>query len=107
MFTTTRSSTPNSLRWMRRIMTMLLIVSNFASVMLADAAPAQQDSQPSFPIRAAFYYPWFPETWGHGTNYAPTLGRYNSSDPAVIRAHIDAMQYGKIAAGIASWWLSR
>src|SRR4051794_9972732 len=35
------------------------------------------DVQPSFPIRAAFYYPWFPETWGPSTdrytNYHPSL----------------------------------
>jgi hypothetical protein len=26
--------------------------------------PGGGDVQPSLPIRAAFYYPWFPETWG-------------------------------------------
>jgi hypothetical protein len=93
---------------MRRIMTMLLIVSNFASVMLADAAPAQQDSQPSFPIRAAFYYPWFPEAWNQQgfnpfTNYNPSLGFYDASQNTT-RQHIAAMQYGGIQAGIASWW---
>jgi hypothetical protein len=66
------------------------------------------DVQPQFPIRAAFYYPWFPETWGSSsnpfTNYHPSLGLYNSSDPAVIANHIRAMQYGGIQAGIASWW---
>ena len=108
MFTITRSSTPQSLRWMRRIMTMLLIVSNFASVMMADAAPAQQDPQPSFPIRAVFYYPWFPEAWNQQgfnpfTNYNPSLGFYDAS-LAVTRQHIAAMQYGGIQAGIASWW---
>ena len=108
MFTTTRSSTSNSLRWMRRIMTMLLIVSNFATVMWADAAPALQDPQPSFPIRAAFYYPWFPEAWNQQgfnpfTNYNPSLGFYDASQ-TVTKQHIAAMQYGGIQAGIASWW---
>jgi len=108
MFTTTRSSTPQALRWMRRLMTMLLIISNFATVMMADAAPAQQDSQPSFPIRAAFYYPWFPEAWNQQgfnpfTNYNPSLGFYDASQ-TVTRQHIAAMQYGGIQAGIASWW---
>jgi hypothetical protein len=61
------------------------------------------------PIRAAFYYPWFPEAWDQGgaypfTNYTPSLGIYDQGDPAVIRNHLDAMQYGKIEAGIASWW---
>lgn len=55
-------------------------------------------------VRAAFYYPWFPETENWATHYHPTLGQYNSSDPAVIDAHIRQMQYGRIQAGIASWW---
>jgi acid phosphatase type 7 len=108
MSTTTRSSMQKTLRWMRRVMTVVLIVSNFATVMLAGAAPAAQDSQPSFPIRAAFYYPWFPEAWNQQgfnpfTNYNPSLGFYDASQ-AVTRQHIAAMQYGGIQAGIASWW---
>ena len=66
------------------------------------------DLQPSLPIRAAFYYPWFPETWGPSsdrfTNYHPSLGWYDSSDVGVVSQHIAAMQYGGIQAGISSWW---
>ena len=66
------------------------------------------DVQPSLPIRAAFYYPWFPETWGPSsnpfTNYHPSLGWYDSSDVGVVSQHIAAMQYGGIQAGISSWW---
>jgi hypothetical protein len=63
----------------------------------------------TFPIRAAFYYPWFPQSWMQkGMNpfshYRPTLGYYSGDDPAVIQHQIAAMQYGKIQAGIASWW---
>lgn len=69
---------------------------------------AYADKQPSFPIRAAFYYPWFPETWGNlsapFTNYHPTLGYYDSSSSSVIHTHIQEMQYAGIDAGIASWW---
>jgi hypothetical protein len=54
--------------------------------------------------RAAFYYPWFPETWGSGTNYHPTLGMYDSGSPSVIQRHLRAMEYGGIGVGIASWW---
>ena len=108
MFTTTRISLHTSLRWLRRAMTMILILSNFATTMLADAAPVQVDTQPSFPIRAAFYYPWFPEAWNQQgfnpfTNYNPSLGFYDASQ-AVTKQHIAAMQYGGIQAGIASWW---
>ncbi|MEK6275742.1 MAG: metallophosphoesterase, partial [Actinomycetota bacterium] len=67
------------------------------------------DLQPSFPIRAAFYYPWFPEAWTqHGiypyTRYNPSLGFYNSSVEAVIRRHVQALEYGKLDVGIVSWW---
>lgn len=67
------------------------------------------DIQPSFPIHASFYYPWFPEAWNQQgfnpfTNYTPSLGFYNGSDTAVVGAQIAAMQYGGQQAGIASWW---
>src|SRR4029077_11497138 len=62
----------------------------------AIAAPA--------PIRAAFVYPWFPETWSAGSNFHPALGQYDSSNPTVIAAQIEAMKWGGIQAGIASWW---
>ena len=67
------------------------------------------DLQPSFPVRAAFYYPWFPEAWTQKgiypyTRYTPSLGFYDSGSTAVIQQHIQAMQYGKIQVGIASWW---
>jgi hypothetical protein len=65
--------------------------------------------QPSLPLRAAFYYPWFPEGWTQlgiypYTNYTPSLGFYDSSHQSVLRQHIAAMQYGGIGAGILSWW---
>ena len=109
MFTTSRMSLQQSLRWMRRAMTMILILANLGTTMLASAAPIQADTQPSFPIRAAFYYPWFPEAWNQQgfnpfTNYHPSLGFYDGSNATVIKQHIAAMQYGGIQAGIASWW---
>jgi PKD repeat protein len=67
------------------------------------------DPQPSFPIRAAFYYPWFPESWSQQgfnpfTMYTPTLGQYDSSASTTLSAHLAAFQYGKIDVGISSWW---
>ena len=38
------------------------------------------------------------------SKYVPSLGFYNSSDPAVVTEQIRAMQYGHIQVGIASWW---
>jgi hypothetical protein len=65
------------------------------------------DVQPAFPIRAAFYYPWYPETWTVGgvpTHFTPTLGFYDSTSDNVIQQHVNAMRYAGIEAGISSWW---
>jgi uncharacterized repeat protein (TIGR01451 family) len=60
-------------------------------------------------IRAAFYYPWFPEAWKQRglspfTKWNPSAGYYDSRDAGLITRHIAAMQYGHIQAGIVSWW---
>ena len=72
------------------------------------AMPAS-DSQPEFPIRAAFYYAWYPDAWKQGgsdnfTAFHPVEGAYDSDDPAIIQKHIEEMEYGNIQAGIVSWW---
>jgi hypothetical protein len=72
-------------------------------------SPSNADWQPSFPIRATFYYPWFEEAWTQQgiypyTNYTPSLGYYSSRDQNILKQHIDMMQYGHIDAAIASWW---
>lgn len=60
------------------------------------------------PIRGAFYYGWFPQTWngpdGTPARYMPTLGRYSSSDRNAVDAHIKAMDYGRINLCAYSWW---
>jgi hypothetical protein len=73
------------------------------------ATPLPGDAQPALPVRAAFYYPWFPEAWNQQgmnpfTRYQPSLGFYDGGDSATIRSHIAAMQYGNVEVGIASWW---
>lgn len=73
------------------------------------ASTSLAEGELAFPIRAAFYYPWFPQSWKQGaisyfTHYHPTQGFYGQDDPVVIQQQIAAMQYGKIQAGIASWW---
>ncbi len=60
------------------------------------------------PIRAAFYYPWFPQAWTQQgqdpfTNYTPTRGFY-STDLATVQAQIADMQSAGITVGIASWF---
>jgi hypothetical protein len=71
--------------------------------------PPPQESYLRFPVRAAFYYPWYPHAWRQGdiypyTNYEPSLGYYDGGSEAVIRQQTAAMQYAGIALGIASWW---
>jgi hypothetical protein len=61
------------------------------------------------PIRAAFYYPWFPEAWSQQginpfTRYHPSAGFYDSADATTVKKHIEQMQYARMDAGIASWW---
>ena len=71
--------------------------------------PPANATQPSFPIRGAFYYGWFPELWAQGgvapyTHYLPSLGFYESGDAFVLRRHVEAMRYGGFRTGIWSWW---
>ncbi|MGH7698348.1 MAG: hypothetical protein ACRENV_06690 [Candidatus Dormibacteria bacterium] len=59
----------------------------------------------TLPLRAAFFYPWYPESWYPTSHFTPTLGApYNSSSPAVIANQLAAMQYAGINVAIASWW---
>lgn len=84
-------------------------VAHASAAALAPQDFVESTGDISLPIRAAFYYPWFPEGWQQRgtfpyTRYEPTNGYYDSGDEATIRRHIEAMQYGRIQAGIASWW---
>ena len=56
------------------------------------------------PIRAAFYYPWYPETWYADQAHPPSAGLYNSSDPATLRRQVREARYAHLDAFIASWW---
>ena len=60
------------------------------------------------PVRAAFYYPWYPENWGTApaypqSHYQPSLGYYQTAEP-VVEQQVAALQYGHLEAAIASWW---
>jgi hypothetical protein len=70
--------------------------------------PPTPGPEPTFPIRAAFYYPWFPEAWDQGgtvpfTHFTPAR-LYDSGDADVIRRHLACLEHGRFAAGILSWW---
>ncbi len=78
----------------------------------APPTPTPTPTQPpstGHSVRAAFYYPWFPEAWNQSgmdpfTHYHPSAGFYDGASPSVVAQQIRAMQYGKISVGIASWW---
>ena len=94
----------------------ILITMLFMTICPVDLVQAKEiransylQNELSFPIRAAFYYPWFPEAWDQSgftpfTRYTPTNGYYSNDDPNIVANHIRAMQYGNIQVGIASWW---
>jgi hypothetical protein len=74
--------------------------SSTSAVGLTVASPAR--------IRAAFYYPWFPQTWGTNllapfTNYTVTRGRY-STDLPTVTAQVADLRYAGVNLGIASWF---
>jgi hypothetical protein len=71
--------------------------------------PPADSSQPAFPIRAAFYYAWYPEAWSRRSlfpysRFQPSLDYYDADDARIVRAHVDAMRYAHLNAGIYSWW---
>jgi hypothetical protein len=71
--------------------------------------PPADTSQPSFPIRATFYYAWYPEAWFRDpvfpyTRFEPTLEYYSADNATIVRTHTDAMLYAHLDAGIYSWW---
>jgi len=69
----------------------------------SQASPVVKAVSLTLPVRAAFYYAWYPEGWSQTPHATPSLGFYDTSDPAVIKQQIAAMQYGGIRAGIYSW----
>ncbi len=71
--------------------------------------PPADTSQPAFPIRAAFYYAWYPEAWWRDpvfpySRFHPSLDYYSAADARVVRDHADGLRYAHLDSGIYSWW---
>jgi hypothetical protein len=71
--------------------------------------PRADTTQPTLPVRAAFYYAWYPEAWWRDpvfpySRFHPTLDYYSAADAEVVREHTDALLYAHLDAGIYSWW---
>ena len=68
-------------------------------------SPSNTIVNTALPLRAAFYYPWYPDNFAPGdTHYTPSAGDYSVDDPATVDRQIEDMQYGELQAGIVSWW---
>ena len=66
-------------------------------------------AQPTSPIRAAFFYDWYPEAWRQQgldpfSHYTPSSGFYDSGSRSVITGQIAAMHYAHLDAAMVSWW---
>ncbi|MCW2809738.1 MAG: phosphatidylinositol-3-phosphate phosphatase [Friedmanniella sp.] len=85
-------------------LTALLLAGAAALAPVASTSTAATASAATTPIRAAFYYPWFPETEHWSTRYSPSLGKYDSSDPAVLATHVSQARYAGLDAFISSYW---
>ena len=80
----------------------------------------EQNSALSFPLRGAFYYLWFPNTWevkGDMVMYETWYdrennadyqndknSRYHSDNEDVIKQHLEYLSSAHVDVGIASWW---
>jgi hypothetical protein len=68
-------------------------------------APASGIVNTAFPVRAMFYYPWYPENFANGgSHYTPSAGDYSVDQPSTVDRQIQDMQYAGMQAGIESWW---
>src|SRR5215218_6526851 len=82
------------LRFARFAVVRVVLVALLAGVLLAADRGQPGLGNPSvpaevgWPVRAAFYYPWFPETESWATRYTPALGKYDSSNPHVLATHV-------------------
>ncbi len=79
------------------------------AITLIPASIPLSASQPGLPIRAGFFYPWFPNAWTQNniypyTNFSPALGYYSSSDDAIIDQQLRLAAQAHLDAFISSWW---
>ncbi|MEO6501361.1 MAG: DNRLRE domain-containing protein [Jatrophihabitantaceae bacterium] len=82
-------------------MSALLVTGLMVLVGQHGAAPA---GAAEAPVRAAFYYGWFPETEHWQSQYTPTAGKYDSSDASVVSTQVRQAKAAGLTAFISSWW---
>jgi hypothetical protein len=102
----------------RAIIVALAAAATLASLGLAASPSPSQSPSPSGspdpqaspamrtwkPPSLAYYYMWFtPSSWTHTKTDLPSLGAYDSTDPAVIKQHVAWAKAAGIDAFIVSW----
>jgi hypothetical protein len=70
-----------------------------ATITVNVAAPPVSPS-----LRLTFYYPWYPAGWTQpGSNFTPSDGQYDTSNPAEIAGQLAGMRYAGLNGAIFSW----
>jgi hypothetical protein len=103
---TRRVGPPFARMWSMRALVVLAAATAIAFGAASSGAGTARDDV-ALPARAAFVYPWYPETWRVGgslPHFQPTSGRYSSSSRSVVDQQIRALDYGRVQVAIASWW---
>jgi hypothetical protein len=90
-----------------RVVALLAVPGCVDIVAVSPGDDGDPNNDLTLPLRGAFYYPWYPQTWtvdGEHVFYQVELGYYSSDDVAVVDRHIVDMDYAKIDVAIWSWW---
>ena len=87
----------------------LLVAAGLATATLGVSSTPHPTAVQPAPIRAIFYYPWFPNAWKQMgiypfTKYKPTLGYYDGNSSSVIRKQVGWMHDSGLDAMIVSWF---
>ena len=88
----------------RHLTLAVALLACLAVVVGSERSPTPIPSAPGFPVHAAFYYPWYPETEHWATHYHPVAGRYESGDESIVEQHVLLAERAGLDAFIASWW---
>jgi len=102
-----RRSSPR--RFLQLALSAILLVALAGALLGADRGEPRlgrppQPADVGWPVRAAFYYPWYPESENWATRYQPSLGKYDSSNPHILATHVAQARYAGLDAFISSYW---
>lgn len=89
---------------LRRILVGLAAVAVLGAIPVVANPTSTAPAAAVTPIKAAFYYPWFPETRYPDDVAQPSLGNYDSSNRTILATHVSEAKYAGLDAFISSWW---